>query len=74
MMVQICHMHGLVDDNVVLQACEIIHIGEGTTYYAVLLSTKRGVIPLDIDRKIVIINFEDPPLSMLYQHGYQPPT
>ena len=68
-------MNGLVDNKVVLQACERVHIGKGTTDCALLLCTKRGVIPLDIDRKIVIIQFEDsPPLSMLYQHGYQPPT
>ena len=61
MMVQICHMNGLVDDKVVLQACERVHIGEGTTNCAVLLCTKRGVTPLDIDRTIVIIQFEDSP-------------
>ena len=55
-------MNGLVDDKVVLQASERVHIGEGTTDCAVLLCTKRGVIPLDIDRTIIIINFEDSPL------------
>ena len=68
-------MNGLVDDKVVIEASERVHIGEGTTDCAVLLCTKRGFIPLVIERTIVIINFEDsPPLSMLYQHGYQPPT
>ena len=55
------HLNGLVDDKVVLQASERVHTGEGTTDFAVLLCTKRGVIPLDIDRTIVIINIEDPP-------------
>ena len=59
MMVQIWHMNGLVDDKLVLQACERVHIGEGTTDYAVLICTKRVDIPLDIDRTIVIIQFED---------------
>ena len=54
-------MDGLVDDKVVLEASERVHIGEGTTDCAVLLCTKRGVIPLDIDRKIVIINLEESP-------------
>ena len=54
-------MNGLVDDKVVLQAGERVHIGEGTTDCAVLLCTKRGVISLDIDRTIVIINFVDSP-------------
>ena len=61
MMVQIWHMNGLVDDKVVLQASERVHIGEGTTDCAVLLCTKQGVIPLEIDRKIVIIHFEEFP-------------
>ena len=61
MMVQIWNMNGLVEDKVVLQACERVHIGEGTTDCAVLLCTNQGVIPLDIDRTIVIIQFEDPP-------------
>ena len=75
MMVQIWHMNGLVDDKVVLQACERVHIGKGTTDCDVLLYTKQGIIPLDIDRKFLIIQFEEsPPLSMLYQHDYQPPT
>ena len=67
-------MDGLMDDKVILEAIERVHIGEGTTDCAVLLSTKRGVLPLDIDRTILIINLEDPPLGMLYQNGYQPPT
>ena len=67
-------MNGLVDDKLVLEAIERVHIGEGTTDCAALLCTKRRVIPLYIDRTILIINFEDPPLSMLYQHGYQPST
>ena len=60
-MVQIWHMNGLVYNKVVLQASERVQIGEGTTDCAVLFCTKRGVIPLDIDRKIVIIEFEDYP-------------
>ena len=68
-------MNGLVDDKFVLQASERVHIGEGTTDCDVLLCTKRGVIPLDIDRTILIIQIEDsPPLSMLYQHDCQIPT
>ena len=65
-----------MDDKVILEARERVYIGEGTTDCSVLLCTKRGVIPLDIDRTIVIIQFEDPPppLSMLYQHDYQHPT
>ena len=63
-----------MDDKVILEASERVHIGEGTTDCAVLLCTKQGVIPLDIDRTIVIIQFEDPPLIILYQHDYQPPT
>ena len=63
-------MNGLVDDKVVLEASERFHIGKGNTDCAVLLCIKQRVIPLDIDRTIVIINFEDfSPLSMLYQHG-----
>ena len=58
MMVQILHMNGLVDGKVVLKDSERVHIGEGTTDCYVLLCTKRGVIPLEIDRTIVIINFE----------------
>ena len=54
-------MNGLVDDKVLLQASERVHIGEGTTDCAVFLWTKRGVTPLDIERTIVIIQFEDPP-------------
>ena len=60
--VRICHMNGLVGDKVVLQASERVHIGKGTTDFAVLICTKLGVIPLDIDRTIIIINFEDSPL------------
>ena len=75
MMVQIRHINGLVDNKVVLQESERVHIGKGTTDCSVLLCTKQGVIPLNIDRTISIIQFEDsPPLSMLYQHDYQPPT
>ena len=55
MMVQIWNMNGLVDNKVVIQACERVQIGEGTTEGAVLLCTKQGVIPLEIDRTIVII-------------------
>ena len=52
-------------NKVILEASVRGHIGEGTTDCAVLLFTKRGVIPLDIDRTIVIINLEDfPPLNM----------
>ena len=40
MMVQIWHINGLVDYKVVLQACEEVHIGEGTTDCAVLICTK----------------------------------
>ena len=61
MTVQIWHMNGLVDDKVVLQASERVHIGEGTTDCAVLICIKRGVIPLDIDRKFLIIQFEESP-------------
>ena len=61
MMVQIWHMNGLVDDKVVLQASERLHIGEATTNCAVLICTKRGVIPLYIDRTIIIIQFEESP-------------
>ena len=61
MMVQIWHMNGLVDNKVVIQASERFHIGEGTTDCDVLLCTKRGFIPLDIDRTIVIMQFEDSP-------------
>ena len=53
-----------MDDTVILEASERVHIGEGTTDCVVLLCTKQGVIPLDIDRKIVIINLEDPPQSV----------
>ena len=61
MMISIWHMNGLVEDKVVLQASESVHIGKGTTDCAVLICTKQGVIPLDIDRKIVIIQFEESP-------------
>ena len=54
-------MDSLVDNKVVLEASERLHIGEGTTDCDVLLCTKRGVIPLDIDSKIVVINVEDSP-------------
>ena len=54
-------MNGLVDNKVLLEDSERVPIGEGTTDCAVLLCTKRGVIPLDNDRTIVIINVEDPP-------------
>ena len=50
-----------MDDKVILDTSERVHKGEGTTDCAVLPCTKLGVIPLDIDRKIVIINLEDPP-------------
>ena len=55
---------GLMDNKVILDSSERVHIGEGTTDCAVLLCTKRGVIPLDIDGTIIIINIEDPPLNM----------
>ena len=67
-------MNGLMDNKVILEASERVHIGKGTTDCAVLICTKRRVITLYIDRKIVITNLEDPPLGMLYQNGYQPPT
>ena len=54
-------MNGLVDYKVVLQGSERVQIGKGTTDCAVLLCTKLGVIPLDIDRNIVIIKIEDSP-------------
>ena len=54
-------MNDLMDNKLVLQTIERVHIGEGTTDCAVLLCTNQGVIPLDIDRTIVIIQFEDPP-------------
>ena len=57
MVVQIRNINGLVENKVVLQSSERVHIGEGTTECAVLICTKRGVIPLDIYRTIVIINF-----------------
>ena len=50
-----------MDNKVILEASERVHIGKGTTDFDVLLFTKLGVIPLDIDRKIVIINIEDSP-------------
>ena len=50
-----------MNDKVILEARERVHIGDGTTDCAVLLCTKRGFIPLDIDRTIVIINIEEPP-------------
>ena len=40
MMVSIWHMNVLVDDKVVLQASERVHIGEGTTDFDVLPCTK----------------------------------
>ena len=46
---------------VILEASQRVHIGEGTTDCAILLCTKRGVILLDIDGTIVIINLEYPP-------------
>ena len=45
-----------MDDKVILEASERVYKGEGTTDCAVLLCTKQRVIPLDIDRTIVIIN------------------
>ena len=54
-------MNGLMDDKVIFEASERVHIGEGTTDCSVLLCTKRGFIPLDIDKTIVIINLEDSP-------------
>ena len=54
-------MNVLVDDKVVLQASERVHIGEGTTDCVFLLCANRGVLTLDIDRTIVIIKFEDSP-------------
>ena len=58
-------MDGMTNDKVILEASERVHIGEGTTDCDPFLCTKRGVIPLDIDRKIVIINIDDsPPLNM----------
>ena len=50
-----------MDDKVIIEASERVHIVKGTTDCAVLLYTKRGVIPLYIDRTIVLINLEDPP-------------
>ena len=50
-----------MDDKVILEASERVHIGKGTTDCAVLICTKQGVIPLDIDRTIVIINLEYSP-------------
>ena len=61
MMVQIWNMNGLVDNKVVIQASERVHIGEGTTDCDALLCYNRGVMLLDIDRTIVIIHFEDSP-------------
>ena len=54
-------MNGLMDYKVILQSSERVHIGEGTNDCAVLICTKQGFIPLDIDRTIVIINLEDSP-------------
>ena len=48
-----------MDNKVILESSERVHIGEVTTDCAVLLCTKQGVVHLDIDRTIVIINFED---------------
>ena len=48
-----------MDNKVILKASERVHIGAGKTDCAVLLCTKRGVIPLGIDRTIVIIHLED---------------
>ena len=50
-----------MDDKVILEASEKVHIGKGTTDCDLLICTKRGVVPLDVDRKIVIINIEDSP-------------
>ena len=54
-------MKGLMDNEVILEASERVHIGKGTTDCAVLICTKRGVIPLDIEKTIVIINLEESP-------------
>ena len=54
-------MNGFVDDKVVLQAIKMVHIRKGTTDCAVFLCTKRRFIPLDIDRTILIIQFEESP-------------
>ena len=54
-------MDGLMDNKVILEAIERVHIGKCTTDCAVLLCTKRGVITLYIDRTIEIINIEDSP-------------
>ena len=54
-------MDGLLENKVILEASERVHIGKGTTDCDVLLCNKRGVIPLDIDRTIAIINLEDYP-------------
>ena len=61
MVVRIRNINGLVENKVVLQASERVHIGKDTNSCVVFLLTKQGVIPLYIDRKIVIIKFEDPP-------------
>ena len=54
-------MNGLMENKMVIEASERVHIGEVTTDCAVLLCTKRGVIPLYIDRTIVMINLEYSP-------------
>ena len=38
-----------MDDKVILESSERVHIGKGTTDCAVLICTNQRVIPLDID-------------------------
>ena len=49
-------MNDLMDDKVILEASERVQTFKATTDCDVLLCTKQGVIPLNIDRKIVILN------------------
>ena len=60
-MIQLRHVNGLVDDQVVPHPGERVDINNGATYGVKLLSTKCGVIPLNINRTFIVKQFQASP-------------
>ena len=57
-------MDSLIYDQVVLYYCKRVGVSQNTIDSTILLNTYSGVIPLDIDRTIIIKQLKGFPLDM----------
>ena len=61
MVVQVRHVNGMVGNQMVTHPSKWVNGNNATTNSVVLLGTKCSVVPLDIDRTIIVKQFKAPP-------------